>query len=79
MQFFDFVFLARSWAADRDVLVSELSALAAHHTTTTSERPEDDEPLNFMIFPEGTLVSKDTYPISKKYADKMNLVSNLRQ
>jgi hypothetical protein len=32
MQFFNFIFLARSWAADKDVLTSRLSALAAHHT-----------------------------------------------
>lgn len=31
MQFFRFIFLARSWAADRDVLNSRLSELAAHH------------------------------------------------
>ncbi|PVG04606.1 hypothetical protein CPB86DRAFT_720875 [Serendipita vermifera] len=74
MQFFEFIFLARSWAADRDVLTSRLSAIAAHHTTTTSARPEDDEPLNFILFPEGNLVSADTAPISKKYAEKMNLV-----
>jgi len=27
-----------------------------------------------MIFPEGTLISKDTLPISRKYADKMGYV-----
>jgi 1-acyl-sn-glycerol-3-phosphate acyltransferase len=93
MQFFEFIFLARSWAADRDMLTSRLSDIAAHHTvrhnqfqdtiqiaytrrqTTTSARPEDDEPLNFIIFPEGNLVSADTAPISRKYADKMDLVS----
>lgn len=76
MQFFNFIFLARTWAEDQNVMISKLSELAAHHTTTTSEYPEDDEPLNFMIFPEGTLISKNTLPISKKYADKNNLVSN---
>lgn len=28
-----------------------------------------------MLYPEGTLVSKDTRPRSKKYADKMGIVS----
>lgn len=28
-----------------------------------------------MIFPEGTLVSKDTRPVSKKFADKCGIVS----
>jgi len=32
-----------------------------------------DEPLTFILYPEGTLVSKDTRPISKKYADKMGI------
>jgi len=74
MQFFNFIFLERSWAADRLNLTSRLSALAAHHMTTTTERAEDDEPLALIIFPEGTLVSQDTVPISQKYAEKMGLV-----
>jgi hypothetical protein len=74
MQFFDFIFLARSWASDRLNLTSHLSSIAAHHMTTTRERAEDDEPLALIIFPEGTLVSPDTVPISQKYAEKMGLV-----
>ncbi|KAG8834405.1 hypothetical protein FRC18_002066 [Serendipita sp. 400] len=74
MQFFDFIFLARSWVSDRSRLTSALAKIAAHHTTTTSDKPEEDEPLNFLIFPEGTLVSKDTVPVSRKYAEKMNLI-----
>lgn len=57
------------------MILSHRRVLISPFQTTTSERPEDDEPLNFMIFPEGTLISKDTYPISKKYADKMGFVS----
>jgi len=30
-----------------------------------------------MIFPEGTLVSNNTQPISKKYAEKMGYVSSV--
>lgn len=74
MQFFDFIFLERSWAVDRLNLTSHLSALAAHHLTTTTERAEDDEPLALIIFPEGTLVSENTVPVSQKYAEKMGLV-----
>jgi 1-acyl-sn-glycerol-3-phosphate acyltransferase len=74
MQFFKFIFLERSWAADRLNLTSRLSAIAAHHMITTTERAEDDEPLALIIFPEGTLFSGDTVPVSQKYAEKMGLV-----
>lgn len=72
MQFFDFIFV-RAGPSTMKTLTSHLSRLAAHHVTTTADRPEDDEPLNFLLFPEGTLVSRDTYPKSTKYAEKMNL------
>ena len=74
MQFFKFIFLERSWAADRLNLTSRLSAIAAHHMTTTTQRAEEDEPLALIIFPEGTLVSNLTLPVSQKYAEKMGLV-----
>ena len=35
---------------------------------------KEDSPLTFILYPEGTLVSKDTRPISKKYADKLGIV-----
>ncbi|KAA1468636.1 acyltransferase-domain-containing protein [Dentipellis sp. KUC8613] len=66
MQFFDFIFLARSWAADRLYLVKRLSVLGSH-------AEKHDEPLTFLLYPEGTLVSNDTRPISKKYADKLGI------
>ena len=67
MQFFKFIFLARSWASDRIELASHLSALGQH-----AER--EDKPLTLFLYPEGTLVSKDTRPISKKFADKLGIV-----
>ncbi|KAH7880506.1 acyltransferase-domain-containing protein [Lentinula edodes] len=66
MQFFDFIFLARSWASDRRQLAVHLSSLGK-----TAE--SDQMPLAFILYPEGTLVSKDTRPISKKFADKMGI------
>jgi lysocardiolipin and lysophospholipid acyltransferase len=68
MQLFRFVFLARSWESDRRLLARRLAKLGqrAH---------DEDVPLSFMFFPEGTLVSKDTRPISKKFADKSGIVS----
>lgn len=67
MQFFNFIFLARSWASDRLQLTQSLSWLA-------HRAEKEDSPLTFILYPEGTLVSKDTRPISKKYADKLGIV-----
>lgn len=69
MQFFNFIFLARSWASDRVELASSLSSLAS-----AAER--EDTPLAFFLYPEGTLVSKDTRPVSRKFADKMGIVGH---
>ncbi|KII93343.1 hypothetical protein PLICRDRAFT_171111 [Plicaturopsis crispa FD-325 SS-3] len=66
MQFFDFIFLARSWASDRVHLATHLSSLGR-------QAQQEDKPLTLILYPEGTLVSKDTRPISKKYADKMGI------
>lgn len=70
MQFFKFIFLARSWASDRQQLAVDLASLGR-------EAEREGKPLCFMLYPEGTLVSKDTRPRSKKYADKMGIVSHL--
>ncbi|KAJ7786033.1 acyltransferase-domain-containing protein [Mycena metata] len=66
MRFFNFVFLARSWVSDRVKLSSHLSALG-------KAAEEGDNALVFFLYPEGTVVSKDTRPISKKFADKMGI------
>lgn len=70
MQFFEFIFLARSWEADR-------ANLAAQLTKIGKRAQRDSDPLTLIIYPEGTLVSKDTRPLSKKYADKEGIVSCL--
>ena len=67
MQFYNFIFLARSWASDRLQLSRGLSWLARR-------AEKEDSPFTFILYPEGTLVSKDTRPISKKYADKLGIV-----
>lgn len=69
MQLFDFIFLARSWASDKDVLASRLNTLG-------KAAKQENNPLCFIIYPEGTLVSKNTRPISKKFADKTGIVSS---
>ncbi|KAM5538195.1 hypothetical protein V8D89_008082 [Ganoderma adspersum] len=66
MQFYNFIFLARSWASDRLQLSAGLSWLARR-------AEKEDSPFTFILYPEGTLVSKDTRPISKKYADKLGI------
>lgn len=70
MQFFKFIFLARSWASDRQQLAISLASLG-------KEAEREGKPLCFMVYPEGTLVSKDTRPQSKKFADKMGIVRYL--
>lgn len=66
MQFFNFIFLARSWAADRLQLASKLASLG-------KEARKEDRPFCFLLYPEGTLVSKDTRPVSKKFANKIGV------
>jgi len=66
MQFFNFIFLARSWASDRMELSTRLAWLGRR-------AEKEDTPLTFILYPEGTLVSKDTRPISKKFADKIGV------
>lgn len=68
MQFFRFIFLARSWSEDRVQLGKSLEREARR-------AQESDSPFSLMIFPEGTLVSPNTRPLSKKFADKMGVVS----
>ena len=67
MQMYRFIFLARSWASDKLQLARQLSKLG-------KKAQEEDKPFTFILFPEGTLVSKHTRPISRKYAEKMGVV-----
>jgi len=67
MQAWNFIFLARSWAADRMYLVKQLTLLGR-------KAEQRNTPFTFLLYPEGTLVSKDTRPLSKKYADKIGIV-----
>ncbi|KAG6897332.1 hypothetical protein C0992_002390 [Termitomyces sp. T32_za158] len=63
MQLYGFIFLARSWASDRLQLASHLAALG-------KRAEEEEKPFCFLLYPEGTLVSPKTRPISKKFAEK---------
>jgi len=66
MQLYGFIFLARSWVSDRVKLATHLSHLG-------KQAEEEDNPFCFLLYPEGTLVSQNTRPISKKFADKMGV------
>jgi len=66
MQIYRFIFLARSWAHDKLQLARQLSKLGM-------KAQEEDKPFIFLLFPEGTLVSRDTRPISNRYAEKMGI------
>ncbi|CAL1696139.1 unnamed protein product [Somion occarium] len=64
--FYNFIFLARSWASDRLHLSKSLAWLGRR-------AEQRDTPLTLILYPEGTLVSRDTRPISKRYADKLGI------
>jgi 1-acyl-sn-glycerol-3-phosphate acyltransferase len=66
MQMYRFIFLARSWSSDKFQLARQLSKLG-------KKAQEEDKPFALILFPEGTLVSKDTRPVSSKYAEKMGV------
>ena len=67
LKFYKFIFLARSWAADRAHLAESLDALGKN-------AEQEDRPFCFLLYPEGTLVSQNTRPVSKKFADKIGVV-----
>ena len=67
MQFYNFIFLARSFAADKSYLVSRLAKVG--------KRAEaNNTPLAFLIYPEGTVADGPGRAISKKYAEKAGMV-----
>ncbi|KAI6158758.1 hypothetical protein EDD17DRAFT_1779270 [Pisolithus thermaeus] len=66
MQMFRFIFLSRSWVADKAQLTKLLSKLG-------KKAEEEDKPFAFILFPEGTLVSKHTRPISRSYAGMLGI------
>ncbi|RIB20980.1 acyltransferase-domain-containing protein [Gigaspora rosea] len=62
MQFFDFIFLKRSWASDQGTLNKKLEEIS-----------NSEDPMWLLIFPEGTLASKETRGWSQKYAAKIGV------
>jgi 1-acyl-sn-glycerol-3-phosphate acyltransferase len=62
MQFFEFIFLKRSWNHDQQRLAEAFDSIA-------KDRPA----LWLMIFPEGTLISDQTMEVNLQYAEKAGL------
>lgn len=73
MQFYRFIFLARNWASDQAQLAKQLGEVASQNHTEAGSSTNTAKKLLLLIFPEGTLVSKQTRPISAKFAEKMGI------
>lgn len=65
MQFFEFIFFARKWEIDREVLFTNLN-----------RAKNDGVPMWLLIYPEGTIITEDTLHKTKVYAEKTNLTDN---
>ncbi|KAI8352079.1 acyltransferase-domain-containing protein [Blakeslea trispora] len=65
MQFFDFIFLKRKLASDKDTIVSNLE-----------RSKKSNQPMWLVLFPEGTVIAEDTRKRSKAYAEKSGLQDN---
>ncbi|OWZ63284.1 hypothetical protein AYX14_06762 [Cryptococcus neoformans] len=77
MRFFNFIFLRRSWAADRDNLTLALRQLGEeaqsgqeNSETSTLLPLRKRSPLWLLIFPEGTIISDEERVKSIKYAKR---------
>jgi lysocardiolipin and lysophospholipid acyltransferase len=62
MRFFEFLFLARDWNIDQKRLLQNLS-----------RSKTDGNPMWLLIFPEGTVITRDTIGKSKAYAQKQGI------
>ncbi|TIA89779.1 hypothetical protein E3P99_01925 [Wallemia hederae] len=58
MQFFNFIFLRRSWSTDNKVLTNQLQSIS-------------NDPFTLLLFPEGTTLSNESRPKSVKFTQKI--------
>ncbi|GAA5846170.1 hypothetical protein JCM3766R1_005657 [Sporobolomyces carnicolor] len=65
---FGFAFLERNWSKDKVNFEEQLDAMARDCTIEGT-----DGKLDFLLFPEGTIVTENTRGISSKFAEKANL------
>jgi hypothetical protein len=70
-QFYDFIFLSRSWAADRTNLTLAFTHLG--------QRAKSGGGMWLLIFPEGTITSDEERAKSVRYAEKEGVVSGDRR
>lgn len=63
---YGFIFIARNWVTDKKSFQKQLKEV-----TEDLNFMGDEAKLALLVFPEGTLVTGNTRPISKKYADKL--------
>ncbi|WOO79711.1 putative acyltransferase CST26 [Vanrija pseudolonga] len=78
MRNFRFIFLKRSWAADKDNLTHSLQRLASEAKSGDSNQASGKKgskrsPLWLFVFPEGTIPSEDERPKSASYAKKQGV------
>lgn len=76
MQFYRFIFLKRNWASDQAQLAKQLGQVASENHNAPGEESSATgtaKKLLLLIFPEGTLVSGNTRPVSAKFAEKMGI------
>ncbi|KAM0786828.1 hypothetical protein ACM66B_002257 [Microbotryomycetes sp. NB124-2] len=65
---YGFIFLDRSWEKDRIVFAKQLQ-----HISDGVSRSHASEKMTLLIFPEGTIVTGNTRPKSRAFADKTGI------
>ena len=65
MQFFEFIFLARNWKIDQQRIVKNLV-----------RAKKDDLPMMLLVFPEGTVLSRNTREKSQAHVKKLGIDFN---
>ncbi|KAI5474612.1 lysocardiolipin and lysophospholipid acyltransferase [Pseudohyphozyma bogoriensis] len=63
-----FIFLARNWALDKGPFKRQLERVSRRLKGDVGE-----EKLALLIFPEGTILTDNTKPVSDKYAEKLGV------
>ncbi|KDE03018.1 hypothetical protein MVLG_06450 [Microbotryum lychnidis-dioicae p1A1 Lamole] len=69
--FYSFIFLDRKWLTDQEPFKKQLKLTA--DDLKNGLGGDGEEKLALLIFPEGTLVTGNTRPISAKFAQKMQI------
>lgn len=65
LHFAEFIFLTRSWAADKDKFLTRLAALC--------DFARSGNPLCLVLYPEGTRLTKEKHEYSRQYAESRGL------